>query len=248
MSGAQDWRQRRRQAVIEEIKQAARAQIAEHGAGSLSLGAVARALGMTPPALYRYFANRDALVAALVIDAYDSMGEALENAAADVHPADYAGQFQALMHAYRSWAVAHAQHYALMSGLPAADIEMSPAQQQAFLGATLRSMRAMVDVLHASYAAGQLDMPAPYHDPPSSVRQALVWMQTALGDATIPLEVLALALTTWIRADGLVWQELHGHFPRSFFGDGAFYDMESRVLVARLGLDAGEEGKHDSGR
>ena len=45
MDEAQDWRQRRRQATIEEIKQAARAQIAEDGAGNLSLGAVARALG-----------------------------------------------------------------------------------------------------------------------------------------------------------------------------------------------------------
>ena len=238
MGEAPDWRQRRRMATIAEIKQAARAQIAERGAGNLSLGAVARALGMTPPALYRYFESRDALVAALIIDAYDSMGQALERAAADVRPTDYAGQFQALMRAYRGWAVAHAQHYALMSGLPAADVEMSQEQQQAFLGATLRSMRAMVEVLYASYAAGQLDIPAPYHDPPPSVRQALVWMQSALADASIPLGVLALALTTWIRADGLVWQELHGHFPQSFFGDGAFYDMESRVWMARLGMNA----------
>ena len=74
-----------------QIKQTARKQIAENGAGNLSLGAIARALGMTPPALYRYFDNRDALITALIIDAYDSMGEVMEHAADGLPADDYCG-------------------------------------------------------------------------------------------------------------------------------------------------------------
>jgi AcrR family transcriptional regulator len=231
-----DWRQRRRLATIKEIKRAARRQIAENGAGNLSLGAVARALGMTPPALYRYFENRDALVSALIIDAYDSMGEALERATVGLQPDDYAGQFLALMRAYRRWAVEYSEDYALMYRLPTADVDMSQEQLRAFQGAVLRSMRAMVQVLHAAYKAGRLAIPAPYHEPPPSVRQALTWMQSALQDESIPLGVLALAFTTWLRAEGLVWQELHGHLPKAMFGTGDFYEMECRVLIERLGL------------
>ena len=105
MNNTVDWRQRRRREAIDEIKKTARRQIAENGAGNLSLGAIARALGMTPPALYRYFNNRDDLVSALIIDAYDSMGEVLENATVGVPPSDYKRQFLAIMRAYRCWAV-----------------------------------------------------------------------------------------------------------------------------------------------
>jgi AcrR family transcriptional regulator len=238
-----EWRQRRRQQTMETIKRAARQQIAESGAGNLSLGAVARSLGMTPPALYRYFDNRDALVAALIIDAYGSMGEALERAAEGLPPDDYAGRFLALMRAYRHWATTYPEDFGLMYGLPTADVGMSQEQLAAFQGAVLRSMRAMVQVLHAAYVAGRLVIPTPYQEPPPPVRQALIWMQAALADPSIPLGVLALAFTTWLFAEGLVWQELHGHLPKAMFGSGDFYEMESRVLLERLGLDE-HRGEH----
>jgi hypothetical protein len=94
----------------------------------------------------------------------------------------------------------------------------------------------MVQVLHAAYDAQCLNIPSQYHEPPPSVRGALMWMQSVLHDEAIPLGILALAFTTWIRADGLVWQELHGHLPKALFGSGDFYEMESRVLAGRLGL------------
>ena len=100
-------RQRLRQATIEEIKDTARQQIAEDGAANLSLGAIARAMGMTPPALYRYFENRNALVVALIVDAYNSMGEAMEKSVESLPQDDYGGQFLALRRAYRQWALEH---------------------------------------------------------------------------------------------------------------------------------------------
>ena len=48
--------------------------------------------------------------------------------------------------------------------------------------------------------------------------------------------ILALALTTWIRADGLVRQEVYGYLPKGLFGDGDFFEMESRVLAEWLRL------------
>jgi AcrR family transcriptional regulator len=227
--------QRRRQATIEEIKDAARQQMAQDGAANLSLGAVARAMGMTPPALYRYFKNRDALVAALVIDAYDSMGEAMEESAVALPQDDYAGRFLALMRAYREWALEHPADYALMYGTPAAGVDLWDDVER-FQQAVMRSMCAMVQALRAAYDAGHLTIPRQYHEPPATVRGALGWMQLVLQDESIPLGILALAFTTWLRADGLIWQELHGHLPQALFGSGELYEMESHVLAERLGM------------
>ena len=235
MEQAADRRQRRRQATIEEIKATARRQIAEDGAASLSLGAIARVMGMTPPALYRYFENRNALVVALIVEAYDSLGEALENAVADVPQDHHPGRFVALMRSYRRWAVEHPEDYALMYGASTGDVEMSGEQMQEFQRAVMRSMGVMVQVLRAAYDDGHLTIPPQYDEPPTSVRRALEWMRLVLQDEAVPLGVLALALTTWVRANGLIWQELHGYLP-ALFGAGDFYEMEGHVLVERLGL------------
>ena len=52
--------------------------LATDGAANLSLRAVARDLGMASSAVYRYFPSRDELLTALIIDAYDALGDAVE--------------------------------------------------------------------------------------------------------------------------------------------------------------------------
>jgi AcrR family transcriptional regulator len=236
MGQTMDRRERRRRATVEEIKDTARRQIAESGAASFSMGAVARAMGMTPPALYRYFENRDALVAALVIEAYDSMGEAMEAALDGLPEDDHAGRYLALMRAYRAWGLAHPEALGLMYGASGTDVDLSGERLEQFQRAVMRSMWAMVRVLLAADEAGQLAIPSQYDEPPARVRFALDWMHTILPAQEVPVGILALALTTWIRADGLVRQELHGYLPKALFADGDFFEMESRVLAKHLGL------------
>jgi AcrR family transcriptional regulator len=77
-------RERYRAQVRAEVKERAWAQIAEAGASALSLNAIARQMGMSGPALYRYFAGRDELITALIRDAYRSLADAFHAAA---HPA-----------------------------------------------------------------------------------------------------------------------------------------------------------------
>ncbi len=226
-------RQRRRRATIEEIKAIAREQIAEDGAASLSLGAIARAMGMTAPALYRYFENRDALVVALIVDAYDSMADALEKAVEEQGPEDFSGRFLALMLGYRQWAVAHAEEYALMFG---ASLESPDLPGPEIGRSTMRNLRVMVQLFSAAHAADHLIVPQQYLAPPPALRQALTAMRSALGDEELPLEILAVSFATWLPAHGLVWEELHGHLPKFLFGSGELYEMEIGVMAERLGL------------
>src|SRR3954454_14022131 len=97
-------RERLQEATREEIKAVARKQMAERGAAALSLRAIAGEMGLTAPALYRYFGSRDDLITALIIDAFDALGATLAAMRAAQPPHDYAGQFVAMLAAYRTWA------------------------------------------------------------------------------------------------------------------------------------------------
>ncbi len=105
-------RERYRAQVRAEIKEHAREQIATAGASALSLNAIAKRMGMSGPALYRYFAGRDELITELVRDAYRSLADTFRAAAGS--GADLAG----LAHTMRSWALADPQRYFLVFGTP----------------------------------------------------------------------------------------------------------------------------------
>src|SRR3954471_3087780 len=105
-------RARARAALIEDIKAAAPRQIAEGGAGGLSLRAIARELGLVSSALYRYYESRDDLLTALIIDAYDAVGEVAEQAAPG--RGAFATRWLALARAIRAWALDHPNDYALV--------------------------------------------------------------------------------------------------------------------------------------
>jgi len=117
-NASQTARQRARAELTREIKEAARRQLAETGAPQLSLRAVARELGLVSSALYRYFPSRDDLLTALIIDAYDSLGEAAEAAAAANGTAGPGCGWRAVCHAIRDWARQNPHEYALIYGSP----------------------------------------------------------------------------------------------------------------------------------
>ncbi|HYO37954.1 MAG TPA: helix-turn-helix domain-containing protein, partial [Geodermatophilus sp.] len=52
-------RERARADTLRDIRTAARAVLVEHGVEGLALRAIAREVGLTAPALYRYFASRE---------------------------------------------------------------------------------------------------------------------------------------------------------------------------------------------
>jgi len=110
-------RARARAQTIEDLKRVARAHLATDGA-DLSLRSVARELGMVSSAVYRYFDSRDALLTALIIDAYDDMGEATERAEAAVRRSDLRGRWHAACHAIRDWSRAHPAEFGLLYGTP----------------------------------------------------------------------------------------------------------------------------------
>ena len=71
-------RDRVRAATVTEIKDTARRILVAEGPDGLSLRAIAREMGMTAPALYRYFPSREDLIGALIADLYDELTAAID--------------------------------------------------------------------------------------------------------------------------------------------------------------------------
>lgn len=68
--------------------------------------------------LYRYFPSRDDLLAALIVDAYNAMGERVEEAESSVRRTDHRGRWTAVCHAVRDWARTSPHEYGLVFGTP----------------------------------------------------------------------------------------------------------------------------------
>lgn len=108
-------RQAARTENIERIKRLALSQLADSAASELSLRAIARDLNLVSSAIYRYYASRDELITALIVDAYDELGATLEHAS-------HGGRRGArrrwtdTCHALRAWAVAAPHRFALIYG------------------------------------------------------------------------------------------------------------------------------------
>jgi AcrR family transcriptional regulator len=118
LAGTETRRERTRAATIEEIKATALAQMRTNETTDVKFSDIARAMGMTPPALYRYYADRGQLLDDLITDAFDELGAAVAAAQAEV-PRDRVGdRWLASAQAYRAWAAREPQQFALILGMP----------------------------------------------------------------------------------------------------------------------------------
>ncbi len=110
---------RRRQAKIDRILEATRHIAVAEGVGAVSIKRVANAADYTPGALYRYFASKDALLSAVVVQLIDELAITLDSF--DVAIRDEGGLTRIAGQAvcYRAHAEAHPHAFALLSQLVA---------------------------------------------------------------------------------------------------------------------------------
>ncbi|MPZ61631.1 MAG: TetR family transcriptional regulator [Propionibacteriales bacterium] len=114
----QSWRVRQRQATVAEILGAARRLLVEHGQAGISLRAIAREMGMTAPALYRYFGSHEELVAALTVEIYDELIATAERAR-DAQPEDDPlARLLAVCRAFRRWSIGNREEFGLVFANP----------------------------------------------------------------------------------------------------------------------------------
>lgn len=235
MSVIRGARERARIEVTAAIKEEARRQLAAEGPTRLSLRAVARELGMVSSALYRYFPSRDDLLTALIIDAYDAIGSAAEQALAAADRggrADPLDRWVAVCRAARDWAVAHPHEYALIYGSPVPGYSAP----QDTVGPASRVGLALVTVARDAHLAGRLGAPQgrPLAGP---VRADAARLAADLGPE-LPVPAIAALVGAWAQVFGLISFEVFGQFNGVVDARGEFFDQTAAGLAAQIGIDA----------
>ncbi|MFD2793550.1 TetR/AcrR family transcriptional regulator [Promicromonospora vindobonensis] len=244
MSPARTARALARETITREILDSARARLTTDGPAALSLRAVARDVEMVSSAVYRYFPSRDALLTALLIEAYDELGAATEAAdAAVTDRADTGARWLAAFRAVRSWCVAHPGEFGLLYGTPVPGY----AAPRDTTGPATRVVRVLVRIVGDAYAAGARAVDAPAAGPaavPGTTAPALAFIrehrlmqESDLADEALP-ETLRRTLMAWTALFGTISFELFGHLVGSVDDNDAWFDDVALRLGADLGIQA----------
>jgi len=113
-----DRRQRRRQETIEEVLDVAVQVMADHGVAGLTLGEVARRMGIRPPSLYGYFDGKNALYDALFERGWRELLATMRAAQEATEGRDLIADLLASSTAFARWAVEHPAYAPLMFWRP----------------------------------------------------------------------------------------------------------------------------------
>ena len=238
-----------RTATIAEIKAAALEQIEHVGAPALSIRGVARAIGMSPAGLYRYYDGRDALLTDLLVDAYRDLARAVAGAAglpigppAESSTRPVAEPIRAMLRAieaYRAWGVTNRARFLLIFGTPV------PGYSAPEDGPTVAANRQMGQVFFTlaaqAWAMGRIAPPM----------QRATATELTPGEADVHRQLDALApgfpaglipqmLAGWALWHGLVTLEVTGQLDWIYPDSARFYsERMAEWMVGFTGQDTG---------
>ncbi|MDG9717989.1 TetR/AcrR family transcriptional regulator [Streptomyces sp. DH24] len=227
-------RARYREQTRAEIKEIALRQLAEGGTAAVALTRIAKEVGLSGPALYRYFDSRDALLTDLIRDAYGDLSGAVTAAAGALPPeTPPRARLRALAAASRDWAVAQPHRYLLIQGTPVPGYSAPPD--------TLDSARTVLGPFLPAFATGS---------PSAAVRPVVEQMSAwAAGDAAVAEwaaghapgadagTVLAGAVLSWAQLHGAVGLEVAGQFAGMGHAGGTLLTAQLDALADAFALD-----------
>jgi AcrR family transcriptional regulator len=219
-------RERIRRETTREILDTARRQLATVGPVDLSLRAVAREVGLASSAVYRYFPSRDDLLTALIVQAYDDLGDAVERAEAAVPRDGHARRWQAICAAARHWGLDHPHEFALIYGTP---VPGYVAPERTVTAAT-RVQLLLIALVRDVVAAGGPAPAAPPGLPP-----AYAGLLGAVGP-DVPAERAVLGIVAWTWLVGRIGVELNGQLVGIVDPADAAFGWEATAVGTAAGL------------
>lgn len=224
-------RERLRAETLLEIQTTARKLLVAEGWDGLSLRAIARAMGMSAPALYRYYASREDLVAALVTALKVEMAETLEQAR-DAAP-DLTGKLLECSRAFRAWAVAHPAEFTLVFASPAMGLNRPPLDkvndtEDRFSGV----FGALITEL---FLTRPFPIPADDEIEPALAEQLTAWCDKF--PVPVPIGLTQVFLSCWIRLYGVVSMEAFYQLEFALNDASAMFEAELRDLARLLDVE-----------
>ena len=135
----------------DEILAAADALLVETASeDAVSIRAVADAVGVTPPSIYRHFPDKTSLLVAVCLQSFDSFAEVMRDAR---DPDDPLESLRALARAYVRYGLDHPEHYRIMF---MDRLELSAEQYAAELMSESSSFGVLIETVRSLKASGIL--------------------------------------------------------------------------------------------
>ena len=222
-------RDRQRAATEAEIRDVARRLLAEGGQDALSLRGIAREMGMTAPAIYRYFASLDDLVIALCEQYFSEAALAIQGALDTSDLVDLGERMHLAIRTFRGWALAHPGEFLLMFRRPAAPMDeaWAHAKHETFAGLFLEMFVRMTD-------QGALRLPDAAEVPETACRALHGFADAHHID--LPDPALWMFSRSWVRLYSVICLELMGQLQFMFDDVTPYFEAELEAVAASLGL------------
>jgi AcrR family transcriptional regulator len=233
MGRATTRRERVRAATMREITQTARKILVDEGPQAVTLRAVAREMGMTAPALYRYFDSHQELVRHLVGDVFNDLTEDVHAAIRAAPPGDSTVKFVAAAKALRCWALAHKEEYGLLFGVPAPGLEVEKGDVAEESGR--RFAREFLCMFLELWRQKPFDVPADEEIDPE-LYESLAQYREMLGAPELPVGGMVRFLNCWIRLQGFVSLEVFGHLGFCIDDGEPMFELMLAEVAPTLGL------------
>jgi AcrR family transcriptional regulator len=212
-------RARYRSETRQEAKDIALEQLAAAGPAGISVNAIAKRMGMTGPALYRYFSSRDDLLTELIRDAYHDLADTIE-AAGRGDGRDPADRLRAMLRAFRAWGVAAPHRYLLLFGTPVPGYQ---APDDTIAAAT-RGLTALADVID--------ELPGPADRASSSELDGQLAALAPTRGLTVSPATLKRAILAWTSAHGVISLEVQGQFDPMGVDPALLLEAELDAIVS----------------
>ena len=185
-------------------------------------------MGQSSSALYRYFPNRDELLTALILDAYNDLGAAVEEAEARVARRRRRARLVTAARAVRSWSLEHPHEYALIFGSPVPGY-VAP---EATIAAATRVTIVLARIVDDEFAKRGVRTPPP----PAELSRLLEWDQIRLVAPHVPADTVVSAIAVWTLIFGAVSFELFGHYVGSVRDPSRTFDHVMTVAASLVSL------------
>jgi AcrR family transcriptional regulator len=232
-------RDRIRAATTEELKQVTRRILVEQGPEAASLRAIAGEMGMTAPAIYRYFGSRDELVKHVCADIFAELTAAIRtaiDAAGVASGGDMAAKVYAACYAFRDWSLSHTREFGLVFATPLPGLHVQ--QDEITQGAGSDFGNTFFLLMLELWRKRRFDV-APDDQIEPGLRVQLERYRQGLAELAegLPLGLLLTFLRCWVRLYGIVSLEVFGHLSFALDDGRPMFELMLSEMAPQVGLD-----------
>jgi AcrR family transcriptional regulator len=237
--GAVSRRDRVRAATIEEIKQVARKILVDEGPEAVTLRAIARDMGMTAPALYRYFGSHQELIRNVIGDIFLEIADDIQAAIDAAVAGGLTAKFGAAAREFRRWSLGHLREFGLLFGTPLPGLDLKQIDVADQCG------RKFTDTFLGLFLELWLERPFAVRSPEDidpGLRSQLERYREAVGATTLPIGAILSFVYCWTRLYGMVSLEVFGHLSWILDDGEPMFELMLKEIMPVLGLDDPAEG------